>query len=111
MFMHLEEVYRELEKHQGKFFTLYDGRLLVTDDEQKIFDKVGSKCIVKQVPLLKGHFVWRAQISQFIDELSQAPSPAMIEPDMQIRTDDEMDVQDESENGTLFSKLRRLFGK
>jgi hypothetical protein len=108
--MELGQVYRELEKHQGKFFALFEGRLVVADNEQKIYDKVGGKCMVKQVPPLKGHFAWRAQITQALDELSNAPAP---KPPFEetIRPDENgLDVQVDSQGGGVFAKLRRLFG-
>ena len=111
--MQLDQVYLELEKHQGKFFTLHQGHIVIADNQEKIYEKVGGKCMTKQIPELKGHFAWRAQITQALDELNSAPPPEPALED-QIRPDTNgngLELQVEEDSTTVFSKLKRLFRK
>ena len=106
--MQLDQVYRELEKHQGKFFTLYEGKLLVADEEQKIRNKAGE-CAIKKIPDMDGYFSWRAQITQALEEMSAEPKP---EPEVaeEVYADGIEDAPVQKSDGFL-SKLKGLWKK
>ena len=113
------DVFKGLEKHQGKWMTVYEGKLVVAPAKDKLYQKVPSSYKAKQIPhMFQGSLAWRVLVKDAVAELvrqeehlkrEQVQVAAVRAADQQEVVEMDLETEDIEQDRTPFWK--RLFGK